>query len=181
MGLRGYIKSLRQYRHWHRLVGTSLAIFFVISALTGILLALKKDIDVLQPPSQKGQSKELADWLPVQLIAERATLALQEARPELSSHAIDRLDFRPSKGMVKVLFEKGYWEVQVDGSSGEVLSIARRHSDWIEALHDGSIVSDTFKLISMHAIGLGLLVLVGSGLWLWYGPRLIRKIKKRRT
>ncbi len=88
------------------------------------------------------------------------------------------MDARPSKGIVKVLFKNGYWEVQVDASTGKVKSIARRHSDWIEALHDGSIVSHIFKLVSMNLIGFGLLFLIGSGLWLWYGPKLIRQRKK---
>jgi uncharacterized iron-regulated membrane protein len=88
------------------------------------------------------------------------------------------MDIRPSKGIVKILFEDGNWEVQVDGKSGEVLSIDKRYSDWIESLHDGSIISDGFKLVSMNFLGMGLLFLIFTGLWLWYGPRRIR-IKKR--
>ena len=68
--------------------------------------------------------------------------------------------------------------MQVDGKSGEVLSIDKRYSDWIESLHDGSIISDGFKLVSMNFLGMGLLFLIFTGLWLWYGPRRIR-IKKR--
>jgi len=59
-----------------------------------------------------------------------------------------------------------------------VLSIDKRYSDWIESLHDGSIISDGFKLVSMNFLGMGLLFLIFTGLWLWYGPRRIR-IKKR--
>jgi hypothetical protein len=29
-------------------------------------------------------------------------------------NSIDRLDLRPDKGIIKVLFTKGYWELQVD-------------------------------------------------------------------
>ena len=108
-----------------------------------------------------------------------ARMALYSAYPEQSQNPVDRFDVRPSKGIVKVLFEKGYWEVQVDGTNGEVKSIARRHSDWIEALHDGSIINDFFKLISMNILGVGLLFLIGSGLWLWYGPKRLRWLKKR--
>jgi len=61
-----------------------------------------------------------------------------------------------------------------------VLSVARRHSDWIEQLHDGSIISDLFKLISMNFLGIGLLIMILSGLWLWYGPKKFRKMKRRK-
>ena len=174
------IKRLRRYRKYHRILGLSLAFFLLISALTGILLALKKNVDVLQPPTQKGQSKELVDWKPISELASIAKEAFYTQYPEKQSNGIDRMDVRPSKGIVKVLFDEGWWEVQVDGSTGEILSIARRHSDWIESLHDGSIISDTFKLISMNYIGWGLLIMIITGVWLWYGPRRIRQLKQRR-
>jgi hypothetical protein len=90
---------------------------------------------------------------------------------------IDRMDVRPDKGMIKVLFKEGYWEVQIDGANGKVLSVAQRHADWIEHIHDGSIISEGFKLIYTNYIGLGLLLLSITGFWLWYGPRKIRKAK----
>ena len=88
------------------------------------------------------------------------------------------MDVRPSKGIAKVLFKEGNWEVQIDGTSGEVKSIAKRYSDWIESLHDGSIISDLFKLISMNLLGIGVLFLMGTGIWLWYGPKVVREMKR---
>lgn len=169
--------SLRKYRKWHRWIGISIGVLVIISSLSGIFLALKKDIDVLQPPTQKSTAEAQDDWLPIEKLGQQATLALQ-AHTGLEEVSIDRMDVRPTKGIVKVNFEQAYWEVQVDGYSGEILSIAKRHSDWIEQLHDGSIVSDAFKLVSMHTLGLGLLVLTASGFWLWFGPRKIRSLKK---
>jgi len=173
------IKSLRNYRTYHRWIGLFLALFFCVSALTGILLAWKKDVDLLQPPTQRGQAEDLSSWKSLDELASIASAAFYEAHPDMSENPIDRLDVRPGKGIVKVLLENGWWEVQIDGATGEVKSIARRHSDWIEALHDGSIVSNTFKLLSMNAIGWGLLLMIGSGIWLWYGPRLHRQRKQR--
>jgi uncharacterized iron-regulated membrane protein len=178
-GLEILVKSLRRFRSWHKWTGTLLALFFVISALTGILLALKKEVRLLQPPTQKGENTSMESWLPLSTIDSLARIALIQSRPEQHSNTIDRMDIRPSKRVVKVLFKKGNWEVQIDPGNGKTLSVARRHSDWIEALHDGSIISNSFKLISMNAIGWGLIFLVGSGLWLWYGPKAIRTIKKR--
>ncbi|MBO6762019.1 MAG: DNA mismatch repair protein, partial [Roseivirga sp.] len=89
------------------------------------------------------------------------------------------IEYRPTKGIAKVIFDTGSWEVQVDASSLEVLSVAKRHSDWIETIHDGSIISDAFKLVSMNILGLGLVFLTVTGLWLWYGPKRIRSLKSK--
>jgi uncharacterized iron-regulated membrane protein len=177
--LKQYILSLRKFRNWHRLLGLTLSTFLVISAITGILLAVKKDIDIIQPPSQKGVSKNLNTWKSVAVLSELATVALHKTHPDQKDNSVDRLDVRPSKGTAKVLFKEGNWEVQIDGTTGEVKSIAKRYSDWIESLHDGSIINDTFKLISMNVLGFGVLFMIGSGFWLWYGPEKYRAVKRQ--
>ncbi|RMD72544.1 MAG: hypothetical protein D6818_06270 [Bacteroidetes bacterium] len=108
-----------------------------------------------------------------------AVARLRDSVPDLGDYTIDRMDVRPGKGVVKVRFERGYWEVQVDGATAEVKSVARRNADWIEHIHDGSIVSEGFKLLSMNVLGLGAVLMVGTGLWLWLGPRRFRKLKRR--
>ena len=179
MKLRTYIKSLRKFRVWHRYLGLAIAIILFVSAFTGILLALKKDVTLLQPPTQKGISKSLETWKPLSEIAEIATKTFHERYPEQLENEVNKMDVRPSKGIVKVLFDKGYWEVQIDGTSGEVKSIERRHSDWIEQLHDGSIISDWFKLGSMNFLGFGSIFMILTGIWLYYGPKKYRKAKAR--
>lgn len=179
MTLKNITGSLRQFRSYHKIVGLSIAFFVLISATTGILLAFKKNVALLQPPTQKGQSKEMSEWKTLEDLAQIGTQGLLRVYPNQSGNEIDRIDVRPSKGIVKILFKNGWWEVQVDGATGEVLSVSKRHSDWIEALHDGSIISELFKLISMNFLGLGLLVMLLTGIWLWYGPKKYRKLKRR--
>jgi len=176
--LKKIIQSLRNFRKFHRYTGLLLAILLLISSVTGILLSLKKDVDIIQPPTQKGISKDLITWKSVAELSTLATTALYQKYPDQQGNKIDRLDVRPSKGIAKVLFKEGNWEVQIDGTSGEVKSIAKRYSDWIESLHDGSIISDLFKLISMNILGIGVLFLMGTGIWLWYGPKVVREMKR---
>ena len=171
-----YVKSLRSFRKYHRFLGIVLAVLLLISSVTGILLAWKKNITTLQPATQKGQSDNLEDWLP---ISELAHIAQQAIDSTQASNEIDKIDVRPSKGIAKFIFKKENIEVQVDGATGEVKSIAKRHSDWIESLHDGSIISDNFKLGSMTFLGLGLILLLSTGYWLWYAPKKVRALKKR--
>jgi uncharacterized iron-regulated membrane protein len=177
LSIKKLVLALRNYRKWHKWVGISLAIFILISALTGILLSWKKEVDLLQPPTQKGQAKSLGQWLPLDTLASLASSSFYQLHPDQSGNPIDRIDVRPGKGIAKVLFENGYWEVQIDGATGSILSTNRRHSDWIEALHDGSIIADWFKWLSMNYLGLGLVFMILSGFWLWLGPKRIRDLK----
>ena len=172
-----YIQSLRKFRAIHRLLGVTLAFLLLISAVTGVLLSIKKEVPLLQPTTAAGSSLEMSNWKSFSEIESLALTAFYSAHPNQKDNLIDRFDARPSKGIVKILFKDGYWEVQIDPVSGEVKSIAKRHSDWIEALHDGSIINDLFKIISMNFLGFGLLALITTGLWLWYGPKKIRKKK----
>ncbi len=176
MKSRRIAKSVRGYRRVHKLLGIVLSVLLLISALTGILLAWKKNVDVLQPPTQKGESLDLSSYRPVEELAQAALMAVDSLG--LTSENLDRVEYRPTKGIAKVIFDTGSWEAQVDATSLEVLSVAKRHSDWIEHIHDGSIISDFFKLVSMNILGIGLVVLLLSGLWLWYGPRKIRSLKR---
>jgi uncharacterized iron-regulated membrane protein len=171
--------TLRNYRVYHRYVGIAIGLFVLISSITGILLAWKKNIDLLQPPVVKGTTTDLPQWVSLSELSNAAYSGLDSAQ-NITNNAIDRIEARPEKGMVKVLFSEGYWEVQLDGKTGKVLSVAQRHSDWIEQIHDGSIISDFFKLLSMNFLGLGLILLAVTGFTLWFYPKRIRRIKNNR-
>lgn len=169
------VKRLRQFRSLHKVIGVGLAFFFLITSLTGILLGWKKNVDALQPPTQDGNSPDLVQWKSFDEVASAAQQALDSVTQK--SIAIDRMDVRPKDGIIKVLFKEGYWEAQVDGKTAKVLSVAQRHSDWIEHIHDGSIINDLFKLIYTNMLGIGMATLAVTGLWLWYGPKVIRRSK----
>lgn len=168
----------RNLRVYHRYLGLVLGVFVLISSVTGLLLGWKKDVDLLQPPTQKGITTDMQQWLPLSALAARAIAGLDSATA-INDNPIDRIEARLDKGIAKVIFLEGSWEVQLDCSSGKVLSVARRHSDWIEKVHDGSIISDLFKLISMNVLGLGLMIIAATGFFLWFYPKKIRKIKHK--
>lgn len=86
--------------------------------------------------------------------------------------------------MLKFIFKDHPWSIQLDGATGKVLNIGQRRSDWIENIHDGSIVDDffgiegkLFKLVYSSVMGLALLGFTVTGFWLWYGPKRMRKKK----
>jgi uncharacterized iron-regulated membrane protein len=178
---------LRTFRSLHRYTGALLFFFFFWIAVSGLFLGWKKHSGgAILPSTQRGTSHSLTEWMPVDELASRAIAALEAADPEAGT-TIDRMDLRPGKGVVKVRFEGHHTEVQVDGATGEVLQMATRHSDWLEALHDGSIVERPlgigggyFKLIYTTIMALALLIFTITGFWLWYGPKRLRAAKRHR-
>jgi uncharacterized iron-regulated membrane protein len=170
------VKSLRGFRFLHRWFGVTLAVFTLVMAVTGLILGWKKDVALLQPATRTGSSVDMTRWKALHDIARAAEEAMAQAGH--TGNKIDRMDVRPNDGIVKVQFYHGYWEAQVDATTGKVLSLGQRHADWIEHVHDGSIINDLFKLIYTNLSGIGLVTLSLTGLWLWLGPKIIRRSKQ---
>ncbi|MBL0882078.1 MAG: PepSY domain-containing protein [Chitinophagaceae bacterium] len=177
-------KVLRVFRKIHRVTGALLFVFFFVVAVTGLLLGWKKNSKgLLLAKSYKGSSTLSKDWLSVDSLSEQAVYYLKQSDSTLST-TIDRIDFRPEKGMVKFLFTDHFTAVQIDAATGALLHIEKRRADYIEKIHDGSLVdhyldipSGTFKLIYTTIMGLALLLFTITGFWLWYGPKRMRANK----
>jgi len=175
-------KILRISRKIHRTTGAILFVFFFMTAVTGLLLGWKKHSGgIILPESYKGKSTNQQDWLPIHILHEKA---VKVAREEISSDLsleLERIDVRSDKGMVKFVFVEGYWGIQLDCTTGELLHIERRRSDFIENIHDGSFLDYLFgtndeqiKLVYTSVMGLALLTFTITGFWLWYGPKRFR-------
>ncbi|MEM6415230.1 MAG: PepSY-associated TM helix domain-containing protein [Pseudomonadota bacterium] len=164
---------LRQIHHWGSLL-VMLQMGIVISA--GLLLMLKKEIDWIQPPTIKGTTP---DTLPTKSIEELFQIARLIPELELNEwRDLSRVDVKPQKGIVKIVSANN-WEVQIDLTTGETLQVAYRRSDIIEQLHDGSFFADWIKLYVFFPSGIVLLVLWGSGIYLFFLPYWKRFRKKR--
>ncbi len=177
MALQNLVHRLRQFRSIHKWIGISVFLFMIVTASTGVLLGWKKNVNLLQPATLKGSTLAIDKWVSFDRIAQSAMHGIDSVTSKQIE--IDRMDVRPDKGIIKVTFIEGYWEAQIDGGTGKVLSIAQRHADWIEHIHDGSIISEPFKIVYTNYLGWGLLFLSITGFWLWYGPKVIRKAKAK--
>ena len=167
------MSAKRLNRKIHRWAGIITALPVIIILITGILLLLKKDVGWIQPPSQKGSSKELKlsfDQV-LEIVSKVPDVNLQ------SWNDINRLDVRPKKGLIKVRGNND-WEVQIDAKTGAVLQVAERRSDFIESIHDGSYFHENVKLGVFLPVALLLLVIWATGLYLFLLPYLGRKKKK---
>jgi uncharacterized iron-regulated membrane protein len=180
-------KILRAFRKIHRTTGAFLFLFFFFVAITGLLLGWKKHTGgVILPKSYEGSSLDMKDWLPFDSLH---TIACQVVRDSIDSNLsleLERIDARPDKGMVKFVFIEGYWGVQLDCATGKLLHIERRNSDFIENIHDGSILDYFFKtdgeqvkLVYTSIMGTALLTFTVTGFWLWFGPKRMRRRMKQ--
>ncbi len=176
-------KLLRIFRKVHRTTGACLFLFFFFVSVTGLLLGWKKNSNgYLLPNSHNGTSTELKDWLPIDSLHKNACRIVQDSISKDTSLELERIDIRKEKGMVKFVFVEDFIGVQLDGATGNLLQIETRRSDFIEKVHDGSILDLYFntsngqiKLVYTTIMGLALLVFTITGFWLWYGPKRMRK------
>jgi uncharacterized iron-regulated membrane protein len=176
-------KLLRIFRKVHRQTGALLFIFFFFISISGLLLGWKKhSAGVLLAKSYKGTSTNLKDWLPLDSLHQNACQILRDSLGANLSLELDRIDVRQDKGMVKFVFAQHFWGVQLDGATGQLLHIEKRRADFIEKIHDGSILdfylgtSDgQIKLVYTSITAIALLIFTITGFWLWYGPKTMRK------
>lgn len=180
------VKLIRICRKIHRASGALLFVFFLFISITGILLAWKKHSDgLILPRSYTGTSANLKEWLPLDSLHKNACKILRDSVSANKSFDLDRIDIRKDKGMVKFVFRENFLGVQLDGATGKLLHIEKRRSDFIEKIHDGSILDyylgttgEPIKLFYASIMGFALLFFTLTGFWLWYGPKRLR-LKKR--
>jgi hypothetical protein len=176
-------KLLRDFRKIHRTTGALLFVFFFFISITGPLLGWTKHRGgLILPKSYTGTSTDLKDWLTIDSLHKNACRILHDSVSSELSAELDRIDIRKDKGMVKFVFANHFWGIQLDGATGQLLHIEQRKSDFIEKIHDGSILDHylgttdgQIKLIYTSIMGLALLIFTITGFWLWYGPKQMRK------
>src|SRR5690606_15600236 len=130
-------RVIRDFRKVHRWTGLALSLFFLLIGITGLLLGWKKEVPLL-PPTSRGASATAAQWLPVDSLTKQVSAYMRDSIDAALSLELDRIDIRPGKGIAKYLYVNHYWEVQVDCTTAEILSVGKRHSDFLEHLHDFS-------------------------------------------
>jgi uncharacterized iron-regulated membrane protein len=173
----------RIYRRIHKWISIVFVFFLVVIGITAILLAWKKEFGLI-PKTQTTKVENPENWIPLEKMMEIGQSFVRDSLQK--SDLIDRVDVRPDKGIAKIVFKRHFTEIQVDGYSGEILSVSQRNSDLIEKIHDGSIldflmVSDAeiSKITYSTMTSIVLLLLCITGFFLWYLPKMIKKLKRR--
>jgi uncharacterized iron-regulated membrane protein len=153
------------YTHlWTGIAATGI---LLLVSVTGILLNHKAALGFMPDVSHEASG----EFTTALSIAQLAAAAKQAVDPEVASSGIDRMDVRPSKGLIKVRFDdRRVMEVTLDIHSGEVLQVGERNDVFLEKLHSGEIFGGFWTLLSDAAAVL-VLFLLGTGYWLWLYPK----------
>lgn len=158
----------------HKWVSIVISIPLLVVFITGILLLTKKEFAFIQPPTVKGESK-----VPSISFDKVLDVASSVEGAQITTWAdIDRLDVRPSKGIIKVRSQNSI-EIQVDSKTGEVLQVAKRRSDFIESIHDGTFFQKNANLWLMLPVAIVALVMSITGIIMFFIPYLSRKKRSR--
>ena len=125
-------------------------------------------------------SAATADALPLATLVQLGIDAFNN--PEYNTEsAINRMDFRPSRGLIKIRFrDPATTEVILDVFSGDVISIAPRQDVWIEHLHSGELFGDDWVILSDIGAG-GLIILTLTGVYIWIFPLMKRRVREKKT
>lgn len=159
----------------HRWLGVAAGLVLLLSAITGLLLLVKKEFAWIQPPVAVGEPGATADLQPLPAVID-TVLAL--GLPEFETEAdITRIDFRPQERVHKVISVHDHCEVQVCAMTLRTSGPNARRSDFIEELHDGSWFGGFAHSTVMPVVAIILLYLATSGYVMWLYP----KFKRRRS
>ncbi|MGB0837025.1 MAG: PepSY domain-containing protein [Flavobacteriaceae bacterium] len=173
------VKLLRWARKVHKYSGISLFVFFIIIGFTGLLLTWKKNSSELIMPETR--SIEMASLSKASSLFDLESkvknyIDVHSLNTEYSE--LDKIDIRPTKGIGKFIYKNGD-EYQISLESGQILNYGKRYSDLFEKLHDGSYISDPFKLFYGTIMSLSLVIFSLTGFWLYLGPKNIKKRKRK--
>lgn len=165
-------RLLRQIHYW---ISLPLLFTIFVVAVTGTLLALKKDFAALQPPTQNGSRPGDLHRPIGELVA---AVAAVPGQGNTRWQDVERIDVRPTDGIAKVILHSRT-EFQVDLATGKVLQVGYRTSDWLETVHDFSILGDWAKYAFSFGTGLTLIAMAASGAYLFVLPFAARRRKQR--
>lgn len=171
-------KQTRFYRRLHKYIAIPLCIFMFLLGTTGLLLAWKSQLN-LSPKTQHVTKQ--TQLIPLAEIEQNAINYIDSLQLD---NSINRIDYRPNKGIAKVRFNNHFTELQINCYTGKVVSVKQRNADFIEMIHDGSIIDYVFKsenepakLLYSTLTSLGLIILSISGFLLWLKPKQIKRLK----
>lgn len=169
------MSAARFWRRIHYWIALPLLATVLIIAVSGSLLALRKDFDSLQPPTRSGSAPgNLVRPVGDLVDAVRLVPGLERTRWT----DVDRIDVRPGNGIAKVIL-KSRTEVQVDLATGRALQKGYRTSDWLETIHDFSFLGGWGRYVLSLGTGLALLAMVATGAYMFVLPILVRRRKRR--
>ncbi|KZN50099.1 PepSY-associated TM helix domain-containing protein [Pseudoalteromonas luteoviolacea] len=164
-------KNNRSIHKWASII---ISIPLLVIIVTGILLLVRKEFSFIQPPSAKG-----IGTMPEVTFTQILDIAKSVESAQIKSwDDVNRLDVRPAKGITKIRSNNKI-EIQIDNQTGEILHIAKRNSELIESLHDGTFFEKNANLWLMLPVSFVTLVISITGMILFFFPYLKKRRKRQ--
>lgn len=158
----------------HKWIAIIFSIPLIIIFATGIVLSLSSKVPWLQPAPPKQIEIERGISLSFDRILDIAK-TIPEAQIQ-SWNDVTQLDIRPKTSSIRVR-AKNYWEVQINGHTGEIQSSAKRWKTVFILIHDGSWFASWVKSWVFLPAGIAALTLWISGILIWIVPIIIKRGK----
>ena len=170
------VKLYQLSRKVHKWAGLILSVFFMFIAVTGLLLVYMIPLGVADE-LRMGKDASPSQSIPMEKVVSIATS--QDLPGADSVEDIFRIEYRPSANVYQVRFNNGQG-VQMDVSTGKVLSTNPDYSTFLITLHDGTFFGDWYRYSILTMTGLSLILLSFSGYYMFGNPLYKRLMANKR-
>jgi uncharacterized iron-regulated membrane protein len=162
----------KNWRTWHRWISIVIALPFLVTISTGILLSTRGFNTWVQPSYAPAKKRTL------QVSFDQLLKTAQEI-PQAGIHSwsdVSQIDIRPTTAQVRLRSKASNWEIEIDGETGQVLGVAERRVSWLTALHEGSYFGNIVRYGVFFPSAIGVLFLLISGVIIFF-----KAIRPRRS
>jgi uncharacterized iron-regulated membrane protein len=163
-------------RKVHKWAGLILSVVFMFMAVTGLLLVYYMPLG-LGTVLKTGEDANPSQLIPMEKVV---SIATSQGLPGISSiEDIFRIELTPSANVYRVRLENNQ-EVQIDASTGKVLSTNPDHTSFLISLHDGYFFGNWYRYSVLTMAGVSLILLSFSGYYM-FGFPLYKRLMARKT
>jgi uncharacterized iron-regulated membrane protein len=163
----------RSFRKWHRWISVIIALPFVITITTGIILATRGFNSWVQPEYAPIKSSLNVSF--DQILA--AAKSVPEAKIE-EWKDVSQIDIRPATGNIRLRAKFTQWEIQIDGTTGLVTGTGIRRASLLVSLHEGAYFGPVVRYGIFLPSAVGVFFLLVSGIVIFVQPYLNKRKKK---
>ncbi len=160
---------LRRLRKWHRWVSIVIAIPFLVTVVTGILLASRGFNTWVQPQYPPVNSTLKIGFTEI--------LAVAKSIPDAQISGwndISQIDIRPGTGNIRVR-SKNMLEIQIDGANGKIMGAKTRRVSLLVSLHEGAEFGPWIRYGIFLPSAICVFFLLLSGVAVFFQPFIARR------
>lgn len=154
--------NLQVYKKIHLFFALTFAVPIFIIFSSGLILLIKSFVPNIQPPIVETMD-----------IPGKPRLSLDEIKQDPT---IDQIIYRPSKNTISIRY-KNDMEKQIHAQTGEVLNYAKRHTNWIIRIHQGTYFAEWVKEFIFIPTAVALQIIWITGLVVYFKTKAKKRMK----